>query len=199
MLDLNDYFYFVQVVDRGGFTAAGRALRMPKSTLSYRMQQLESALGVRLLNRTSRHFGPTQAGEEFYRHALLMVRAAEEAEESKSLAEQLEESMQDLKRDVGGQLEDSPIGLFYRLMDRRWFVWECFSVDAVYRPTKKTDQLTEQLKGLLEQPIQLADWSMNLAELEFWGLVIDRRGVAVILQLQQVHAGNLGRSPVPTS
>src|SRR6201989_1772760 len=80
MLDLNDLFYFVQIVDRGGFTAAGRTLGMPKSTLSYRMQQLEAALGVRLLNRTSRHFGPTQTGEEFYRHALLMVRAAEDAE-----------------------------------------------------------------------------------------------------------------------
>src|SRR6266487_4992312 len=74
MLDLNDLFYFVQIVERGGFTAAGRSLGMPKSTLSYRMQQLEAALGVRLLNRTSRHFGPTQAGEEFYRHAVLMVR-----------------------------------------------------------------------------------------------------------------------------
>ena len=80
MLNLNDFFYFVQVVDRGGFTAAGRTLGMPKSTLSYRMQQLESELGVRLLNRTSRHFAPTQAGEEFYKHALSMVRAAEEAE-----------------------------------------------------------------------------------------------------------------------
>jgi len=80
MLNLNDFFYFVQVVERGGFTAAGRTLGMPKSTLSYRMQQLESELGVRLLNRTSRHFAPTQAGEEFYRQALNTVRAAEEAE-----------------------------------------------------------------------------------------------------------------------
>ncbi len=80
MLNLNDFFYFVQVVERGGFTAAGRALDMPKSTLSYRMQQLESELGVRLLNRTSRHFAATQAGQEFYKHALSMVRAAEEAE-----------------------------------------------------------------------------------------------------------------------
>lgn len=80
MLNLNDFFYFVQVVERGGFTAAGRTLGMPKSTLSYRMQQLESDLGVRLLNRTSRHFAPTQAGEEFYKHALSMVKAAEEAE-----------------------------------------------------------------------------------------------------------------------
>jgi DNA-binding transcriptional LysR family regulator len=80
MLDLNDFFYFVQVLERGGFTAAGRALEMPKSTLSYRIQQLETKLGVRLLNRTSRHFGPTQAGEEFYRHALGVVSAAETAE-----------------------------------------------------------------------------------------------------------------------
>lgn len=57
MLDFNDFFYFVQVVDRGGFTAAGRTLRIPKSTLSHRIQQLEANLGVRLLNRTSRRFG----------------------------------------------------------------------------------------------------------------------------------------------
>ncbi|MFJ6325180.1 MULTISPECIES: LysR family transcriptional regulator [unclassified Rhizobium] len=63
MLDLNDFFYFVQVVDRGGFTAAGRTLRMPKSTLSHRIQQLEAELGVRLLNRTSRRFGMTDAGK----------------------------------------------------------------------------------------------------------------------------------------
>jgi DNA-binding transcriptional LysR family regulator len=80
MLDLNDFFYFVQVVERRGFTAAGRTLGMPKSTLSYRMKKLEAELGVRLLNRTSRHFAPTQAGEEFYRHAAGMVKAADEAE-----------------------------------------------------------------------------------------------------------------------
>ena len=52
MLDLNDFFLFVQVVDRGGFTAASRTLRIPKSTLSHRIQQLEGNLGLRLLNRT---------------------------------------------------------------------------------------------------------------------------------------------------
>jgi DNA-binding transcriptional LysR family regulator len=80
MLDLNDIYYFVQVVDRGGFTAAGRTLRIPKSTLSHRIQQLEANLGVRLLNRTSRRFGMTDAGEEFYRHAVMMLREAEQAE-----------------------------------------------------------------------------------------------------------------------
>jgi DNA-binding transcriptional LysR family regulator len=80
MLDLNDFFYFVQVVDRGGFTAAGRVLHIPKSTLSHRIQRLETELGVRLVNRTSRRFAMTDAGAEFYRHALVMLRDAELAE-----------------------------------------------------------------------------------------------------------------------
>src|SRR5215813_14155608 len=80
MLDLNDFFLFVQVVDRGGFTAASRTLRIPKSTLSHRIQRLEGNLGVRLLNRTSRKFGMTDAGGDFYRHAVAMLRAAELAE-----------------------------------------------------------------------------------------------------------------------
>jgi DNA-binding transcriptional LysR family regulator len=37
MLDLNDFFLFVQVVDQGGFTAASLTLRIPKSTLSHRI------------------------------------------------------------------------------------------------------------------------------------------------------------------
>jgi DNA-binding transcriptional LysR family regulator len=80
MLDLNDFYFFVQVVDRGGFTAAGKTLRVPKSTLSHRVQQLETSLGVKLLNRTSRRFGMTDAGEDFYRHAVAMLREAERAE-----------------------------------------------------------------------------------------------------------------------
>jgi DNA-binding transcriptional LysR family regulator len=80
VLDLNDFYYFVQVVDRGGFTAAGRTLRVPKSTLSHRVRELEATLGVRLLNRTSRRFAMTDAGGEFYRHAVGMLRQAQQAE-----------------------------------------------------------------------------------------------------------------------
>ncbi|RDS86336.1 LysR substrate-binding domain-containing protein [Dyella psychrodurans] len=80
MLDLNDFYYFVQVVDRGGFTSASRTLGIPKSTLSGRLQRLESDLGVRLLNRTSRQFCMTNAGQEFYRHAVDTLQRAEHAE-----------------------------------------------------------------------------------------------------------------------
>lgn len=80
MLDLNDLFYFVQIVDREGFTAASRALRIPKSTLSHRIQELETRLGVRLLHRTSRRFAMTDVGRELYPHAVAMLEHAAQAE-----------------------------------------------------------------------------------------------------------------------
>jgi DNA-binding transcriptional LysR family regulator len=80
MLDLNDFYYFVHVVDRQGFTAAARALSVPKSTMSYRIQQLEDALGTRLINRTTRTFSVTEAGQNFYQHASLMLKEALAAE-----------------------------------------------------------------------------------------------------------------------
>lgn len=49
MQNLNDLYYFVQVVDHGGYASAGRALGMPKSKLSRRIIELEERLGVRLL------------------------------------------------------------------------------------------------------------------------------------------------------
>jgi DNA-binding transcriptional LysR family regulator len=81
-MDLNDYFYFVHVVEKRGFAAAGRAIGVPKSRLSRHIQQLEDRLGARLIQRTSRQFIITDAGEAFYRHAraaLDEVAAAEAA------------------------------------------------------------------------------------------------------------------------
>ena len=80
--DLNDYYYFVQSVDHGGFSGADRALDIPKSTLSRRVIALESRLGVRLIERTSRHFVLTDVGREFYRHAQAMLIEADAAEEA---------------------------------------------------------------------------------------------------------------------
>ena len=66
MQDLNDLYYFVQVVDHGGFAPAGRALGMPKSKLSRRIALLEERLGVRLIQRSTRKFAVTELGQTFY-------------------------------------------------------------------------------------------------------------------------------------
>ncbi|THD60244.1 LysR substrate-binding domain-containing protein [Phenylobacterium sp.] len=81
MQDLNDLFYYVQVVDHGGFAAAGRALGVQKSKLSRRILQLEERLGVRLLNRSSRRFSITEVGREFYHRCAAMLVEAEAAEQ----------------------------------------------------------------------------------------------------------------------
>ncbi|SFT88476.1 LysR substrate-binding domain-containing protein [Halomonas saccharevitans] len=81
MRDLNDLYYFVQVVDHGGFAPAGRALGIPKSTLSRRIGQLEQELATRLLNRSTRHVSVTELGQAYYRHCVAMLVEAEAAEE----------------------------------------------------------------------------------------------------------------------
>ena len=82
MQDLNDMLYFAEVVDRGGFAAAGRSLGLPKSKLSRRVAELEARLGVRLLQRTTRKLSLTQAGELYHRHCVAMREDAEAAEEA---------------------------------------------------------------------------------------------------------------------
>lgn len=82
MQDLNDMLYFAEVVDSGGFAAAGRALAIPKSKLSRRVAELEARLGVRLLQRTTRKLSLTQAGEIYHRHCVAMREQAEAANEA---------------------------------------------------------------------------------------------------------------------
>ncbi|MES2817906.1 MAG: LysR family transcriptional regulator [Pseudomonadota bacterium] len=63
MIDLNDIALFVQVVRCGSFAEAARRLGMPANTVSRRVQQLESRLGTRLLQRSTRKLALTNAGE----------------------------------------------------------------------------------------------------------------------------------------
>lgn len=78
--DLNDLVYFAEVVAHGGFAAAGRALREPKSKLSRRVAGLEERLGVRLIERSSRRFRVTDVGQSFYERCKAMLAEAERAE-----------------------------------------------------------------------------------------------------------------------
>ncbi len=81
MRDLNDLYYFVQAVDHGGFAPAGRALDMPKSKLSRRVALLEEQLGVRLIQRSTRHFAVTEIGRSYYEHCKAMLEEADAAQE----------------------------------------------------------------------------------------------------------------------
>lgn len=80
MLDLNDFPLFVQVVDRGGFTAAGTVLHVSRATLSRRIRRLEGELGVRLLARAPGRFVLTEEGADFYARAAAVLDEAARAE-----------------------------------------------------------------------------------------------------------------------
>ena len=82
MYDLNDLYFFAQVVDHKGFAAAGRALGLPKSKLSRRIALLEERLGVRLIQRSTRRFAVTDIGADYYRHCKAMLVEADAAQEA---------------------------------------------------------------------------------------------------------------------
>lgn len=81
MQDLNDLLYFAEVVDRGGFAAAGRSLGLPKSKLSRRLADLEARLGVRLLQRSTRKLSLTAVGEQLHRHCVALRENAQAAQD----------------------------------------------------------------------------------------------------------------------
>ena len=66
-MEWRDWELFCEVVQHGGFSAAARVIGHPKSSLSAAVQRLESNLGLRLIERTTRHLRLTDAGETIYR------------------------------------------------------------------------------------------------------------------------------------
>lgn len=84
--DFNDTLMFVKVVEKGSFTAAAQTLGMPKATLSRKVTELEQRLGTRLLKRTTRKLGLTEAGALYYERS---ARIALELSEAESAVSQL--------------------------------------------------------------------------------------------------------------
>ncbi len=80
MQDLNEMAIFAVVVGSGSFTKAAERLKLPKSTVSRKVSQLEKRIGVRLINRTTRNLKPTETGKLYHEHCLKMLEQAEEAD-----------------------------------------------------------------------------------------------------------------------
>jgi len=78
-MDLNDIPIFLKVAEAGSFSAAARALGLPKATVSRRVARLEDAIGVRLIQRTTRSLSLTDAGRRYYRECSDALAALDEA------------------------------------------------------------------------------------------------------------------------
>lgn len=81
MQDLNDLSVFSQVVEHNGFTGAARAMGIARSSICRRVSALEEKLGVRLIQRNTRHFAVTEIGMELYAHCSKMLSEAKAAYE----------------------------------------------------------------------------------------------------------------------
>ncbi len=83
-IDASDLLLFARIVECGSLSSAAERLQLPKSTVSRRLGQLETGLGERLLQRTTRKLVLTELGASLLEHAR---RVAEETEAAAALAQ----------------------------------------------------------------------------------------------------------------
>lgn len=80
--NLEEIFAFIAVVDAGSFSGAGQAVGLTRSAVGKAIARLETRLGARLLNRTTRKLSMTDDGRVFYEHCTRVVSLLEETEAS---------------------------------------------------------------------------------------------------------------------
>lgn len=67
-MDLSSLTLLVDIIDAGNLSLAARKLRMTRANVSYHLSQLEKAVGVQLVRRTTRQMEPTEVGRRLYEH-----------------------------------------------------------------------------------------------------------------------------------
>jgi len=79
LLDLNELALFVEVARAGSFAEAGRRIGMPPNSVSRHIQELETRLGTRLMQRSTRKLSLTAAGQVLYERSAGAVAELREA------------------------------------------------------------------------------------------------------------------------
>ena len=82
MLELQALSIFVKIIEKGSFSAAARALHKTPSALSKQLRQLETAVGAKLINRTTHALAPTEAGSIFHERCRVILAELDRATEA---------------------------------------------------------------------------------------------------------------------
>ncbi|HEU4617801.1 MAG TPA: LysR family transcriptional regulator [Gammaproteobacteria bacterium] len=141
---------FVRVVETGGITRAADSLGVPRATATTLIQQLEAALGVKLLDRTTRRVSVTQDGAAYYERCVSILGEVREAEES--LARQNVAPRGRLRVDMP------------TLMARSVFVPALPAFFERYPGIELALACNERRADLVEEGIDCAVWSGELEE-----------------------------------
>src|SRR5215470_8323683 len=144
---------FARVVETGGVTRAADSLGVPKATATTLIQKLEAALGVRLLNRTTRHVSVTADGTAYYERCVAILGLVRETEES--LGKEHAAPRGRLRVDVP------------TLMARSVFVPALPQFFARFPHIELALACSERRADLIEEGIDCAVWSGEIEESNF--------------------------------
>jgi DNA-binding transcriptional LysR family regulator len=165
-LDLFRLRVFVTVVDRNGYSAAARLLNLAQPTVSHHVSELERACGTELLHYKTRAVHLTEAGQEIYRTALVML-----AEQ-----ERLIDSLGDIKKGRGGRIR---LGASMSFEQQHFFE----HVIAPFRRAHEATLLSVRFGHSRREAQAVLDRELDLAYVIRWHLP----GDAVFEPLQQVR------------
>ena len=156
--DLNNLYFFAKVVDFGSYTAAAKALSLQTSKLSRRIAALETELGVRLINRTTRRLSLTEAGKTFHRHCLALL---DEAQAAKDAMSQVLGSPQGIVRIScpTGLLQSGLADILARFLAEHPRVR--IALDATNRPVDVVDEGLDIAIRVRRPPLEDSDLAMR--------------------------------------
>ncbi len=76
----NEYRMFVRIIETGSLSATAREMRLAPAQVSRRLAHLESRLGARLIERTTRRIALTDVGRQFYESVRPILDSVSDAE-----------------------------------------------------------------------------------------------------------------------
>lgn len=145
---------FADVVEAGGFSQAARRVGLSKALISKHVAQLEAALKVRLLHRTTRQMSPTPLGAAYYERCRMLLAELDE----------LEAAVQEAHATPTGELRVSAPGSFAELH----LMAPVAALCARYPAVQVSLQLTDRYVDLVQEGIDVA---IRIAELPDSSLV----------------------------
>ncbi len=154
-----DMLLFVDVVREASFTAAAKRQGISKQAVSERIGRLEAALGVRLLQRTTRRLNTTDAGERYYSECVVIAARIEEA----NAAMQTEQA-----EPIGLLRVSAPV-----LYGRARMMNAVRTYTQRYPKVQVDLRLTDRLVNLVEEGVDLA---LRVSDLNDGSLSVRRLG-----------------------
>jgi len=142
MWRLDDISVFVTVVAQGSFVQAAEQLHMPTSTVSRRISELEAALEIKLIERTSRKLRVTERGRQLYEQCLPLV---------KSMQYQVDTLTRNRDQLTGKITVTAPTYLASAILSP----WLCQFL-AEHQDIELDLKLSNQLEDLIDEGIDLA-------------------------------------------